>query len=128
MKKAGLILLIMIYSISTFGVTLKEFYCCGKLKTVTVTLADSEKVKCNGGDEDSGCCKTKFHQFKVKDTHIASAEVMAPQGFVTDIHTVLASLLPEVLMTTEINAINGCHSPPLYSSAPLYLQNRVFRI
>ena len=38
MKKAAVILLISIYTLSTFGFCLKEFYCCGKLKSITVIL------------------------------------------------------------------------------------------
>ncbi len=42
MKKLAAISLICIYGLATMGFSLKEFYCCGKLKTISVTLAKDE--------------------------------------------------------------------------------------
>src|SRR4051794_8835060 len=78
MKKIVLILLILIYSMSTFGVGLKEFYCCGKLKSISVTLIDSGKEKCNKGDDKGGCCQSKYQFLQVKDKHFASVHPSLP--------------------------------------------------
>ncbi len=78
MKKLALILLIITYSMSTFGVSLKEFYCCGKLKSVSVSLVDTGKAKCSKGGLEDGCCKLKFKTLKVKDNHFASVHPVLP--------------------------------------------------
>src|SRR5712671_2111887 len=77
MKKTALLLLICIYSLSTFGVSLKEFYCCGKLKSVALTLREYEKQKCKS-DDNSGCCKTKFQFYKINDKHFAADILSSP--------------------------------------------------
>ena len=78
MKNTALLLLISIYSLSTFGVNLKEFYCCGKLKSVTLTLHEFENRKCNKANDKSGCCKTKFQFYIVNDKHFAADILSTP--------------------------------------------------
>ena len=128
MKKFALILLICIYSLSTVGFSLKEFYCCGKLKSVTVALAQDTKQKCSKGDEKSGCCKTKYQYFKVKDNHRASAHVATALNSFSELHTITPSYQSISIATQEIDVINGNHAPPLYTGVPTYISNCVFRI
>ena len=45
MKKLSLILLILIYTSSTFGMVVKEFYCCGKLASVSLLFSSESKQK-----------------------------------------------------------------------------------
>src|SRR3954469_20615080 len=78
MKKAALILLILIYSMSIFGVGLKEFYCCGKLTSVSITLINTGKEKCKKGDSKDDCCKSKYQFLQVKDKHFASVHPSLP--------------------------------------------------
>ena len=128
MKKAALILLICIYGFSTFGVSLKEFYCCGKLKSVTLTTANDLKEKCGMGDNTDGCCKTKFQFYKVKDNHFASDGLSSPTKYFSDFHlcTAYIQIVPSVFQKVEI--LNSTHAPPLYNGTPLYISNCVFRI
>ncbi len=128
MKKFALILIICIYSLSTVGFNLKEFYCCGKLKSVTVALAQDTKQKCSKGDNKDDCCKTKYQYFKVKDNHLASAHVATPLNSFSDLHTITPSYQSISFATQEIDVINGSHAPPLYTGVPIYLSNCVFRI
>ncbi len=127
MKKFALILLICIYSLSTVGFSLKEFYCCGKLKSVTVALAQDTKQKCSKGDKE-GCCKTKYQYFKVKDNHLSSAHVATLLNSFSDLHTITPSYQSISFVTLEIDVINGNHAPPLHTGVPIYLSNCVFRI
>lgn len=128
MKKFALILLICSYSLSTVGFSLKEFYCCGKFKSVAVALAPDTKQKCSKGDEKSGCCKTKYQYFKVKDNHLASAHVATPLNCFSELHTIVPSYQSISFVTLEIDVINGNHAPPLHTGVPIYLSNCVFRI
>lgn len=128
MKKIVLILLISIYSLSTFGVSLKEFYCCGKLKSVTLTLANEGKEKCGKGDSKNGCCKTKIQSFKVKDSHLAAAHLATPLKYYTELYNFTTSLQPVAFANCEAEVTNGSHAPPLYRGVPVYISNCVFRI
>ena len=128
MKRTALLLLICIYSLSTFGVSLKEFYCCGKLKSVTVTLQEYENQKCNKRDDKNGCCKTKFQFYKVTDKHFGSNILTGPVKHFTELplFTTYIQIISPVVQQAEI--ANSNHAPPLYNGVPAYISNCVFRI
>jgi hypothetical protein len=125
MKKIFLILLICAYALSTMGVGLKEFYCCGKLKSKFITLTGNNKADCT----TEGCCKTKHQFLKLKDNHLASADIYLPvKHFVTLSFGTSACLIAASFAQQTVHT-NGSHAPPLYDKElPLYLSNRVFRI
>ena len=128
MKKVAIILLTCIYSLSVLGINLKAFYCCGKLKTITLSLANVHSDKCGKGDNKTGCCKTKSQYLKVKDNHLATGDFTIPIKY----HIELASFdLPyqvNAFISDETKVINGSHAPPLHSGIPIYISNCVFRI
>lgn len=128
MKKAALILLICVYSFATMGFSIKQFYCCGKLKSVSVSLSSNEKTKCSKGDNKDGCCKTKYQYFKLNDTHLPTAHVASPISFHTDLCLSYISLQPFVMVAKDEDVINGSHAPPLHAGVPIYISNCVFRI
>jgi hypothetical protein len=123
MKKIFLILLICAYTLSTMGVGLKEFYCCGKLKSKFITLTGNNKADCT----TEGCCKTKHQFLKLNDNHFASADIYRPA-----VHfAVLSFYTPAYHITSftqQVENANGSHAPPLYDNLPIYLSNCVFRI
>lgn len=128
MKKSALIFLILIYSMSSFGVTFKQFYCCGKLKTVSVTLSQPGKDKAATDNDPDGCCKTKVKSFKVKDTHIATEKATTPLNAYVAFPVAIHELLTVPLAAHRLKALNGIHAPPLRKDVPIYLFNCVFRI
>ena len=114
---------------ATFGVSLKQFYCCGKLKSVTFSvIAEDGKEKCVFGDKE-GCCKTKYHSFKVKDKHFSTEAFKTPPA---TYGTHLAAFIPAwqslSFFPNQVVIINGSHAPPLYSGVPAYISICVFRI
>ena len=123
MKGITIIALIFIYAMSMFGISVKEFYCCGKLTSVTVSLSGSEKSKCS----KEGCCKAKKQYFKVNDTHLPTAHIASLRNFHTDLFLTY-NPIPTFLKAEQPAIINGSHAPPLFDSVPLYLSNCVFRI
>ena len=124
MKKLILILLICAYSLSTMGVGFGEFYCCGKLKSKFISLADTNKKECT----KEGCCKTKYQFFKLKDNHLASADIHLPAKQFTALYFYTPAYTP-VLFAQQTVFTNRSHAPPLYDDdGPLYLSNCVFRI
>ena len=128
MKKLTLILLICIYSVSTFGVGLKSFYCCGKLKSVTVMLPIDRKEKCDKGNEKRGCCKTTYKFFKVAAQHFTPGETACPNQVFCALHVPAHPYIIPLLNYCQQSIINGSHAPPLYTGVPVYISNRVFRI
>ncbi len=128
MKKVALILLICIYSLATAGFSLKEFYCCGKLKSVSVTLAQVTDLKCSKGDEKSGCCDNKYHFNKVKDNHFVSDDLNIPLKHFTLLNLFPPSFQQFLFDLPKINVANRSNAPPLHSGVSSYIYNCVFRI
>ncbi len=128
MKKVVLILLICSYSLATMGFSLKEFYCCGKLKSVTLELTPNKKQICSKGNEKSGCCDNKYQFFKVKDNHLSGKAVDFPLNYFTDLDLFTSVVQSVSFVTQEIDVINGSNAPPLYTGVPIYITNCVFRI
>jgi len=128
MKKIALILLICIYALSSFGVGIKQFYCCGKLKSTSISFAEDSKIKCAKGDKKSECCKTKFNSLKVKDTHIAADDISNPVKHFTDVHLFTLSFEVVALANGPMGIANTSHAPPAHYGIPVYILNCNFRI
>lgn len=129
MKKLAIISLLCIYALATMGFSLKEFYCCGKLKSISLTLADDGKAKCKNGDSNTdGCCKNKFQYFKVKDNHLASAHEATALNSFSELPTIVSSYHFISFPTQQVDVINGSHAPPLYTGVPIFISNCVFLI
>ena len=110
------------------GVKFEEFYCCGKLKSVSLSLAGGEKEKNINNSTKNDCCKTTYHSFKVKDTHLASAHIAAPSIHYTDFYNSFPFTFYTAYTSKEVAVINGSHAPPLFRGVPVYISNCVFRI
>lgn len=128
MKKFVSILLICIYSLSMLGVGVKQFYCCGKLKSTNISFVQDAKEKCAKGNEMSGCCKTKFKSLKVKDNHVAAGDISNPAKHFTDLHLFTPSFEIMTLASEPKNVTNTSHAPPLHHGVPVYILNCTYRI
>ena len=128
MKKITIILLLSIYSLSTLGLSLKSFYCCGKLKSVTVSITQYQQQKCANDDGTSDCCKTKYQFFKVKDNHVAGDIISTPVLHFIYLHLFTPSFQVNNFPSEQINVVNKCHAPPLLHGVSDYIFNCVFRI
>ncbi len=128
MKKVGLILLMLIYSLSSFGIGVRQFYCCGKLESTTFSFLQVEKKKCDKDDGTTGCCKTEFKSFKIKDSHVGADGVNLPAKQILDLFLVTPSF--EILLVTKQSAdiANEAHAPPLFGKIPLYILDCTYRI
>lgn len=128
MKKITVILLLSIYSISTLGLSLKSFYCCGKLESVTVSITQNEQQKCANDDGTSDCCKTKYQFFKVKDNHFVADHVSSPVKHFVELNLFTSSFQVVNYPSEQINVANKSNAPPLIHGVPDYIFNCVFRI
>ncbi|MCW3091430.1 MAG: hypothetical protein JWP81_2499 [Ferruginibacter sp.] len=128
MKKIALILMICIYALSSFGVGIKQFYCCGKLKSTTISFVQEAKGKCGMGNENSGCCKTEFKSLKVKDDHVAADGISNPNKHYIDLHLSTPSFDVMALAIEPMDIANASHAPPLNYGLPIYMLHCNFRI
>ena len=128
MKKVSLILLICIYSLATMGFSLKQFYCCGKLKSISISITQETNQKCSKGNEKSGCCDNKYQFFKVKDNHITADQVSTPVNHFIDLYLYTSSFQDITFATQKPTIAYRSNAPPLITSVPIYIYNCVFRI
>jgi hypothetical protein len=121
MKKAAIILLILIYGLSTAGLALKADYCCDNLKSIKLVLA-------HGAKDKGGCCKVKYQSFQIKDAHAPSDVASAPALHFTSIHALNSIFQSTDFAFEKNNYFVPIHAPPLYQPSPIYISNCVFRI
>jgi hypothetical protein len=128
MKKPAFILLISIYALATMGFGLQQFYCCGKLKSVTISLSQDAWQKYKNGKEKKGCCDNKYHFFKVKDHHITADQISGPVNSFVHLY-LYTPLFNGITFASEKTLISySSNAPPLHAGVPLYIYNCVFRI
>lgn len=128
MKKLALILLTAVYMLSIVGVGVSQFYCCSKLKSVSLSLNSKDQSKCKKDTQDDGCCKETYQYLKVNDSHFASDDVSFAKKYFSILHTefpVFELIAPQIQQTVASNNIN---TPPLLSKNPIYIFNCTYRI
>lgn len=127
MKKLPVILLMLVYSLSSSGMSVTFHYCCGKLDDITFT--SDYKKNCLDGKHFSKqkCCDNKKLDLKLK----ADQERTIKQ---LNINSSLTVFIPTVYRTEFFSSnkkpVNELPTgPPLVTySIPLFIQNCVFRI
>jgi hypothetical protein len=75
-KRSALILLTLVYLVSCLGIAVNKFYCCGQLKTVSISTIENYVNDVNSSATTEKCCNQTSQTFKVKDQHIASSAVL----------------------------------------------------
>lgn len=129
MKKIALILLICIYTLSSFGIGVRQFYCCGKLKSTDIIYVQQEsKEKCGKGIAMGGCCQTKFKSLKVKDSHVAADAINTPVKHFTDLFLYTPSFEVAALTNQPMGVTNTSHAPPLHHGVAIYILHCTYRI
>ena len=128
MKQFAIISLICIYAISTLGVSVKRFYCCGKLKNTQISFSQAIAAKCTSGSESDGCCQTEFQTYKVKDDHVVLDAISVPAKYFVDIDYILPILTSHEILYRIIPQSNSIHAPPIASNTPAYIFYCVYRI
>lgn len=127
LKKLTIVIIMMVYGLSSTGAIVHLDYCCGKLSNISLSAVHGKKDDC-GKDKMEGksCCDSKQLQLSVK----GEQEVLQKAG-----HVSMASLPVNTL--NEVNFFfnspkevrSFSNGPPLYfSSPPLFLQHCLFRI
>ncbi len=128
MKKAALILLVTIYALSSFGIGIKQFYCCGELEATNLTFIQQDVKKCGKQDEE-GCCQTKYQFYKVSDQHAAAVDIISPTKQFTLLHVFTPIYTSLALVNQQLNdSANSSNAPPLHSGVPLFIFNCIYRV
>ena len=125
-KKFLVAAILVFYSIATFGVSINYFYCCGKLKTVSLTSkAGDETYK---SKSTNGCAKNLTVTIKLRTDQRSNDQ--------TKFH-VTAPVAPAIIHTDNYNLsfviipdnVNQLYNrPPPYNLPSRQIRYCVFRI
>lgn len=128
MKRILLLLLICIYSLTTLGFSVKQFYCCNKLKSSSISFLHQSEQTCKMGKKMVNCCKTTYRFFKVKDTHLGENIFSGlPKFFAETDFTPLFVCLREP-KPTQIVLLKSYTPLPRGKDIPIYIFGSVYRI
>ncbi len=127
-KRIILILLISIYTTATFGFSVKQFFCCNQLKSISVAFTPSSDKKCGMDDKMDNCCKTKYTYCKVKDNHFGEPSFKSSHQDYSIV--ALQSQEHNNPFTSKVFSVVAFYSnpPPLHRAIPIYKLDCVFRI
>ena len=129
MKKISAILLFSIYSLTTLGIGVRQFYCCGKLKSTNITLVQEAKEKCSNSNAMKGCCKTQFKSVKVKDNHIATDGSITFVKHFTELHIATPLFDIKAPANQPVVVANASNAPPTkLHGISIYILNCTYRI
>ncbi|HMR82754.1 MAG TPA: hypothetical protein PKE30_06470 [Niabella sp.] len=129
MKKLIVLTILMVYGLASFGVSLNYFYCCGKLETVSLAIANAQEEAdhCPMGDK-SGCCENKTVNHKISVDQTAQSTL-----FYSFLQSAPA-VLPVPFFLTRENTLFATLTAPAYKKPPPVLPDTdivflsVFRI
>src|SRR5215217_4895397 len=128
MKKLVVILLLIMYGASTYGMTLHFHYCCGKLKNIDFTSPKNNH--CGRGKTHTmgskPCCDNKQVEIKLKGEQ-AAAKTFHPAFH----YDVLKPVYQQYFVSTPAESkklVPEIFAPPPSSPQPLFILNCVFRI
>ncbi|WP_449586464.1 HYC_CC_PP family protein [Niabella ginsengisoli] len=72
LKKFTIVALLTLYSFTSFGVSVNLFYCCGKLKSVSLKV-QTHHANCTVQEKSKDCCKDQSLQIKISDDQRSNA-------------------------------------------------------
>jgi hypothetical protein len=109
-KKILAIAILLSYSVASFGVSLNYFYCCGKLKAVSLAVRSGAR-DCPGKSK-KGCCDNKIVTIKLK---VDQKENSQP------VYHFAKIVSPVILYTNDLSSLSpaaDCRITPLYKRPP----------
>lgn len=130
MKKAVVILLLLIYGYATMGATVHLHYCMNEFVGWSLLNSKAEKCgKCGMDEKDKeGCCKDERKQIKLKTDH----QKAGVSAFLTMVLApAITTPVPDFnfqpfLQVTE--RYSPCHAPPDIGDIKLHVLHCVFLI
>ncbi len=129
LKKLTVILLALIYAVSSSGMTLYVHYCCGEIDDVSVMAKAPHNEGCHNGEhiDNSSCCadETVDLKFKSDENLVASLLNHMQQVQVAVLPQPAKPIVPE---RKEVKSPLSKGPPERLSATSIYLANCNFRI
>ncbi len=123
-KRLSILAMLMFYTVASFGISVNYFYCCGKLKSVS--LSAELAPQCNMPSSKK-CCKNKKIVLKINNDQkiIDQALLKAPVSF-----AVVPAPVFAVPFAANYNSVTAEHfsdssPPPLLNRQVLFCSFRI---
>lgn len=128
MKQFAITLFALLYLVSSSGVAINNFYCCGKLKKTSLFEVKDVFKNCKG-NKLPGCCDNKTVIVKIKDKHSpVNTLKLACHEFANQFNVYVTTVTEPFFASHAWNEWTAIHAPPLISKHPAYLTVQNFRI
>jgi recombinational DNA repair protein (RecF pathway) len=128
MKRAFLLTMISVYLLSSVGIAINKFYCCGELKSITIAETSAAFADCKMPVKAPGCCDKSSKTFKVKDQHLASGSVTLTASPIVSILNSLFQFDLVLPASVKESVAFNYHAPPDLSGKSLLILNCTYRI
>jgi hypothetical protein len=126
-KKAAIVILALLYIITTSGVVVNVHYCMGDVASVTYGQATPESCGKCGMKEKAGCCHSELQVVKLDDVHQQTIKAKETSTFIAELPVVFFQ--PAVVSYSSHDHFGiSYHSPPDPRVNSVYLHTNVFRI
>ncbi len=127
LKSVILYFLIVVYSTISFGFSVKSHFCCGKLKSISLTVP---KKCCGESNKSKGCCHDETKFLKIKDSQVKNSD---SSDFLSE---TVAIFEPTYFFefksffsyNYKVPNTKIYDPPPLNVKTPLFVKNKVFII
>ena len=128
MKKAGILLLVLMYTITSTGFALNLHYCGNRVADIKINAPAKSCVKPMAKTKMK-CCKDTKLDVKVKDSHEIQKTSSAPKSFIFDIPRITLAdfLLPAQQLILEKLFDRGPPDTPA-EKTPTFIKNRNLKI
>ena len=127
MKKLLALILMLVYGVTSFGMTLHMHYCCGKLDKVSLSSKEIKSCKFETTIHSKGCCDNKNYELKIKaDQEPGSRQ---PTTFLFQTPTLFPLYLSNLLTLEKRPVTLLSNGPPIiFSDTPLFIKYCIYRI
>ena len=122
-------MLIAFYILIISGISVNLHFCCGNLKTISLSSSSNESSCCKSKKSTKGCCQDTTTVIKVKEKHFRGDKIKVRLAQFDTI-----DLVSNQYFRSALNLINldefvvNFDSPPPNYKIPIYLKNRVLII
>lgn len=126
MKKYLIILLMLVYGLSTSGMTINLHFCCGKLDDISFSGQNSKGCEMGNHLKKPGCCNDKQVVAKLVSDQQTTAKYTQTNNEVVAIAPAVTYGLSTNLYVSVNRLARGTPVPIV--SVPIFIKNCVFRI
>jgi hypothetical protein len=126
-KKAAIVILALLYILTTSGVVVNVHYCMGAVASVSYGQSEPESCGKCGMTEKAGCCHSEFKVVKLDDEHQQVIKAKQAANYIAEIPVAYFQTVVEIYNSRK-DFSTSYHSPPDPRVNSVYLHTNVFRI